>query len=137
MNANDDDQSFSPETLREWEAIVDEVNELFGTLGTEDEDFEVSTECSTGFTIDLLIKNYERIRHEDVMRLAPEVRVGLRDKRSYWCVRIHVFKPDAMPGRDAHCIWLEIDRYRVLPWRGKQERELYGDIGELYRTYWK
>jgi hypothetical protein len=131
-----DEESFTPEALAEWESIVEDVNDLFAELGTEDEDFEVSTECSTRFTVDLTIRNYQRIRHGDVLRLAPSVRDALRTKRSYWRVRIHVYRPEAVSGRDDHCIWLEIDRYRVLPWRGKREIELFDDIEDLYRAFW-
>jgi hypothetical protein len=136
MNGLYDEASFSAETLAEWESIVDAVNDLFAQIGTEDEDFAVSTECGTRFTIDLTINNYDRIRPEDVLGLVPAVRAFLVTRKSYWKVRIHVYKPEAVPGRDDCCIWLEIDRYRVQSWRGKREVEMFDDIEALYQNFW-
>ena len=127
---------FSDEIQQEFEDTCEEIARVFSQLGTEDEDFEVSTTSGINCSIDVYIKNYEAVLPRDVMRIAPSISQLLMTRKNYWVARIWVYRPDLPPGSDDTCIWLEIDRYDVQPFTGKKFIELFDDIEALYRHFW-
>jgi hypothetical protein len=127
---------FSDETQQEFENTCGEVARVFSQLGTEDEDFEVSTTSGIRCSIDVYIKNYEAVLPRDVMRIAPSITQLLTRCKNYWVARIWVYRSDLPLGSDDMCIWLEIDRYDVQPFTGKKSIELFDDIEALHRHFW-
>jgi hypothetical protein len=127
---------FSPETEREFDDLSVAVSKVFAAVGCEEVDFEISTKSTTGCSIDLYIKNYEVIRPARVEQLLPKVQALLQGYQQYWCVRILVYRHDAPIFSDDTCIWLEINKYAVSPFRGKKEIEIFDDMEAFYRTFW-
>jgi hypothetical protein len=127
---------FSSETEKEFDDVSLRVSKVFAAIGREEVDFEISTHSATGCSIDLYIKNYEVIRPTHVEQLLPELQTVLRKYRQYWCVRIWAYKPDAPILKDNTCIWLEINKYAVSPFRGKKEVEIFENMEAFYGSFW-
>lgn len=127
---------FSASTEAEFDRTCIEAAGLLASVGSEDADFMVDTHSGTGCSVDIFLKNYERFTPEAVEALLPELQGVLRKKLQYWCLRIWVYRPGRPSGEDDMCIWLEIDRYAVYPYRGKKEMELFGTMEQFLCHFW-
>jgi hypothetical protein len=66
------------------------------------------------------------------MNLALSARESLRLRSNYWRVRIWLCPP-----REAdRCLWLEIDRFLITPYRGQKTREEHDSIDALIHWFW-
>jgi hypothetical protein len=127
---------FEPEVQADFDEVCDRLSKVFSNIGLEGTDFEIGEVSQTHRSIDLFIKRYERIQPSDVELVLPSVQELLRECREYWWVCIWVYKPDKPMFENDKCVWLEIDKYSVFSFRGKQEIELCEDMHEFYRRFW-
>lgn len=129
-------QTFSPETLREFDEISAALAQLFKGHATEDEDFEIDVQSATGCSIDFYIKNYEVMVPSLIVQRLEDIQTILRSYKQFWCVRFWVYKPSAPWNEDDTSIWLEIDKYHVVPYLGKKEIQIFDDMDAFYANFW-
>jgi hypothetical protein len=131
-----EEQSFSPETEREFDEISEALAQLFSAFAKEYDDFEIYEHSAAGYSIDLTILNYRVIKPADVEARLEAMVSMLRRYQQFWCIRFWLYRPTDDVANPDQCIWLEITKYGVAPYRGKKDIELFSDMESLYKHYW-
>lgn len=129
-------QGFSTKTEREFDEFGDALAAIFGSFAREGEDFEVYEHSGALCSVDLTIINYEVITPAHVEARLTDIQEILRRYRQFWCIRLWLYKPTEDLLSPDQCIWLEITKYGVAPYRGKKYIEIFEDMDEVYRHYW-
>ena len=143
----DDFIPLDPENVSEWDDVLSLVADTFERGGhLEGVSYNLITDRINVYSVQVELLQLSEFSPDRAWALAVEIKRGLRRFKHFWLAQIgfiegRVVSPNFVslhpdPGHNEGLVWIEIDKYRVIPRPGMVIKDRFHSMAEFLRKYW-